>query len=98
MKAGDVGTKLRFRVLEKNSDEPMVLSNAESVKLITLLRGQRAEHDCAVDDALGGRISYEIAEGDLFDEGMMFMEVKVVFEDGKKWSSTRVEKEIAPSL
>jgi hypothetical protein len=99
MKQGDFGIKLFFTLLDENNT-PLTLAGATSVKLYMAMASDMddvIEGECAIEDENKGLVSYIVQEGDLTQDGFLYMEVEVNFDSQKFISATikdRIERRI----
>lgn len=97
MKAGDVGTGLVFTIVDQNGT-PVDLSAVSAVKLIMAIGGEKFERFCNIVDAGSGKVRYTVNTGDLSQPGVLSMELKVLFGDGRVFTTSPVQETVEATL
>ncbi|WP_026487635.1 BppU family phage baseplate upper protein [Caldanaerobius polysaccharolyticus] len=90
MKEKDVGVALVFTIRD-DKGKPMNLSGVKKVSLVARLGGNTFERDCIVVNPTGGVVKYVVQDGDLESAGRLLMEIRIEYEDGRRYTTSRAE-------
>lgn len=97
MKQGDIGTNLVFIVKDENNNF-VDLSDAKAVYLVMRLGNQRVERLCNIINPLEGKVQYTIKDGDLLKPGTLLMELRIEFNNGFVFTTSRVSDVVESKL
>lgn len=98
MKSGDVGTTLLFTVKDKTG-VVLDLTNVTSATLVMMLGSTRSEKALTIGSPkTNGQVSYITVPGDISKSGSLDMEVRVLFSDGRIFTSSRIHHVVDAKL
>jgi len=81
MKQGSVGQPFYFRMLNRETEEPIDLTDIKDPQLNMRLRGVISVKDMEIEDADGGILLYVLGEDDLHSRGILSMTPQITTAD-----------------